>query len=249
MAYVATGVWHHYLITGDRTFLGELWPTVERALNFVCGLQTSFGEIYWAQDTRTGINKDALLTGCSSIHKSLECGLNIARELGEDPGTWYQSRDKLRHAIRHRPERFDRTWESKARYSMDWFYPVLTGVYQHSEAQQRLNARWDTFVAGELGCRCVSDQPWITVAESCELTMACIGAGMIDMGRALFDNLARYQAEDGSWWTGYAFEDQVMWPDERPTWTAGAVMLAADALNHLTPAADLFTSVALPQPA
>jgi hypothetical protein len=249
VAYVATGVWHHYLITNDRPFLRTLWPTVKRALDFVTGLQSPAGEIYWAQDTRTGINKDALITGCSSIHKSLECGLNIAAELSEDAGTWQASRNNLGHAIRTRPDRFDRTWESKARYSMDWFYPVLAGVYQGEHAQQRINASWDTFVAGDLGCRCVADQPWVTVAETCELTMACVGAQMIDQGDEMFENLARYQAEDGSWWTGYAFEDQVMWPDERPTWTAGAVLLAADALQGLTPAASLFTSVALPEPA
>jgi hypothetical protein len=249
VAYVATGVWHHYLATRDRRFLRKLWPTVKRALDFVVGLQAPTGEVYWAQDTRTGINKDALVTGCSSIYKSLECGIHIARELSEDPGRWAQCRHDLGHAIRTRPDRFDRTWESKSRYSMDWFYPVLTGVYQSAQAQHRLHARWDKFVAGDLGCRCVADQSWVTIAESCELTIACVGAGLVDAGNALFDNLARYQTEDGSWWTGYAFDDEVMWPDERPTWTAGAVMLAADALDHLTPAASLFTSVALAEPA
>ncbi|MDH3641093.1 MAG: prenyltransferase [Gammaproteobacteria bacterium] len=254
VAYVATGVWHHYLITGDREFLAELWPTVKLALDFVTGLQAPAGEIYWAQDTRTGINKDALVTGCSSIHKSLECGLNIAFELGEDPGCWLTARDNLGHALRNRPERFDRTWESKDRYSMDWFYPVLAGVYEPHAARLRIEARWSTFVAGDLGCRCVSDQNWVTVAESCELAMACVAADLNERANTLFDDLARYQAEDGSWWTGYAFDDEVMWPDERPTWTAGAVMLAADALDRLTPAAGLFTSVdippgALPEPA
>ena len=74
-------------------------------------------------------------------------------------------------------------------------------------------------------------------------------APVVQAGTEMFENLARYQAEDGAWWTGYAFEDQVMWPDERPTWTAGAVLLAADALYRLTPAASLFTCVALPEPA
>ncbi len=152
VAYVATGVWHHYLITGDCPFLRELWPTVKHALDFVCGLQAPSGEIYWAQDTRTGINKDALVTGCSSIHKSLECGLNIAWVLGEDSAVWRKSRDNLGNTIRTRPDRFDRTWESKARYSMDWFYPVLAGVFQNVEAQRRIEAGWDTFVAADLGC-------------------------------------------------------------------------------------------------
>jgi hypothetical protein len=39
--------------------------------------------------------------------------------------------------------------------------------------------------------------------------------------------------------------EDLLWPDERPTWTAGAIMLAADALTEHTPAAKLFCSVEL----
>ncbi|MCZ6619131.1 MAG: prenyltransferase [Gammaproteobacteria bacterium] len=249
VAYIATGVWHHYLVTGNGTFLAELWPTVKKALEFVIGLQAQSGEIYWAMDTRTGINKDALVTGCSSIHKSLECCANIARVVGEESSFWLHSREKLGNAIRNRPERFDRTWENKSRYSMDWYYPVLTGVIEGRDATRRLNERWDTFVEPGLGCRCVADEPWVTIAESCELTMASLGAGDRDRALDLFGCLSRYQAEDGSWWTGYAFADEAMWPDERPTWTAGVVMLAADALHGLTGASRLFTAINLPEPA
>jgi len=246
VAYFSTGVWHHYLISGDARFLADLWPVAAAAMDFVTGLQAPSGEIYWALDTRTGINKDALVTGCSSIFKSLECTANMAAVLGGDPARWLTARERLGKTLRQRPERFDRTWESKARYSMDWFYPVLAGVFTGAQARARLDSRWHTFVEPTLGCRCVADQPWVTIAESCELTMACVAAGCRSRGRAMFDSIRRYQAEDGSWWTGYAFADDVMWPDERPTWTAGSVLLAADALDHLTPASRLFTSVSLP---
>lgn len=246
VAYFATGVWHHYLISGDRRFLADMWPVAAAAMDFVAGLQAPSGEIYWALDTRTGINKDALVTGCSSIFKSLECTASMAATLGEHPGRWLAVRHRLGETLRRRPERFDRTWESKARYSMDWFYPILAGVFTGAAARVRLDSRWHAFVEPQLGCRCVADQPWVTIAETCELTMACVAAGCHSRGRAVFDSIRRYQAEDGSWWTGYAFADDVMWPDERPTWTAGSVLLAADALDHLTPASRLFTAVALP---
>lgn len=249
VAYAATGIWHHYLISGDRAFLRDLWPTANAAMDFVLGLQAPTGEIYWALDTRFGINKDALITGCSSIYKSLECMSNIAVTLGEHPGRWLDARERLGHTLRNRPERFDRTWESKSRYSMDWFYPVMTGVIEGTAARQQLSSRWKTFVEPGLGCRCVSDQPWVTIAETCELTMACAAAGEYRRACRLFDDLRRYQVEDGSWWTGHALEDDVMWPDERPTWTAGSVLLAADALHRLTAASTLFTRVALPEPA
>jgi hypothetical protein len=243
VAYIATGIWHHFLVTGSLPFLERMWPTVEKAMNFVCELQSPHGEVYWALDTRTGINKDALITGCSSIYKSFECALNIAAALNRSADHWLDARTRLGMALRDRPERFDRTWESKERYSMDWFYPILAGIVQGHAARHRLAQRWSEFVDPELGCRCVSDQPWVTIAESCELTMACLAAGELEKAQALFTNLARYQVEDGSWWTGYAFADDVMWPDERPTWTAGAVLLAIDALDQMTGAAGLFTGL------
>lgn len=123
---------------------------------------------------------------------------------------------------------------------MDWFYPILTGVIRETEATTRLDARWSDFVEPNLGCRCVVEEPWVTVAETCELIIACAGIGQRDRGLQLFEALQRFQLEDGSWWTGYVFKDDVHWPDERPSWTAGAVLLAADALFELTPAHALF---------
>ena len=40
----------------------------------------------------------------------------------------------------------------------------------------------------------------------------------------------------------------IMWPDEKPTWTAGAILLAADALTDYTRASKLFNSVELLEP-
>ncbi len=245
VAYFATGVWHHFLISEDRDFLAEMWPTVERAIGFVLILQTGHGDIHWAISADGSAREDALVTGCSSIYKSLECAHNIAVTLGHDRPQWLDARMRLGDALRNKPERFDRTWESKSRYSMDWFYPVLTGVVQGREARDRLAARWDSFVEDKLGCRCVSDEPWVTVAESCELVMALLAAG--DHARAveLYSWLHQWRLEDGAYWTGYQFALDITWPDEKPTWTAGAIMLAADALTEYSPASRLFRDVEL----
>ena len=76
--------------------------------------------------------------------------------------------------------------------------------------------------------------------ESMSVAMACLAAGARPRAQTVFDSIQRFQVEDGSWWTGYVFPDNVHWPDERPTWTAAAVLLAADALHALTPASRLF---------
>ena len=245
VAYIATGLWHHYLVSADLEFLRAMWPMVEKAMGFVLSLQTIHGEIYWAVDADGTPKDDALMTGCSSIYKSLECAHNIAVTLGKpDPG-WLRARDRLGDALRNKPQRFDRTWESKSRYSMDWFYPVLCGVLSESESRTRIAGRWDEFVEDKLGCRCEKQEPWVTIAESCELVMALLGAG--DHARAVevYSWLHQWRTGDGSYWTGYQLVEDLLWPDEKPTWTAGAILLAADALTEHTAASGLFTGVQL----
>lgn len=241
VAYVATGLWHYYLATGDRKTVEHYWPMVKSALDLVTRLQSDEGEVYWALDAQKAVSHDALTTGCSSIYKSLLCGAELANLVSADPSAWLSARERLGDAIRDKPHRFDRTWPSKARYSMDWFYPVLTGVYQGDAAINRIEGRWAEFVVPGLGCRCVADEPWVTVAETCELIMACLNVGYGNRARQLMADLQRFQVEDGSWWTGYAFKEAIHWPEERPTWTAAAILLAADAFYGLTPAHHLFT--------
>lgn len=245
VAYIATGVWHHYLISRDQHFLAGLWPSVIRAIEFVLNLQTSHGDIHWAVDADGAAREDALVTGCSSIFKSLECAYNISVTVGQPRPDWLAARDLLGEALRHKPQRFDRTWESKARYSMDWFYPVLAGVLPRVQARERLKARWDEFVEPELGCRCVADEPWVTVAESCELTMALLAAGDHARAVTLYSWLHQWRADGGAYWTGYQFVEKLLWPAEKPTWTAGAILLAADALTEHTAAHALFKEVRL----
>lgn len=240
IAYIATGVWHYFLVTNDRSFLQTFFPAVKKAIDFVVRYQSPTGEIYWAVAEDGSAKKDALVTACASIYKSIECAILIARELNEDCDDWLDAHFRLGKTLRHHPECFDRTWESKARFSMDWFYPVLTGVVQGAAASQRIESRWNTFVENNIGCRCVSDEPWVTVAESCELTLALLAANEHTKAATLFSWLHQFMDTDGGYWTGYNFRDDVIWPKEKTTWTAGVVLLAADALTQHTRAANLF---------
>ena len=244
IAYIATGLWHYFLVTDDKAFLVDLFPCVERAIDFVLRFQSPTGEIYWAVAEDGSPKEDALVTACASIYKSLECANAIADTLVIDKTAWRKAQTRLGKTLREHPECFDRTWESKERFSMDWFYPILTGVISGKAAQQRIDKKWALFVENNIGCRCVSDEPWVTVAESCELTLALLAAG--DHARALhlFSWLHQFMDEDGGYWTGYNFRDKVIWPKEKTTWTAGAILLAADALIEHTGAAHLFTKAA-----
>jgi hypothetical protein len=124
---------------------------------------------------------------------------------------------------------------------MDWYYPVLGGALTGAAARDRLAADWDRFVVPGLGARCVSDRPWVTGAETCELALALAAAGQPDAAVEQVAAMQHLRDDDGSYWTGYVFADDARWPVERTTWTAAAVVLAADAISGATPAARLFT--------
>src|SRR5690606_9511721 len=153
-------------------------------------------------------------------------------------------REALEAALREHGDRWGATLpEDTARYSMHWYYPALCGVVTPEAAGRRLDAGWPRFVEDGAGCRCVDDRPWITVAASCELAIALDACGRRDAGREVLGWQLRRQEPDGGFRTG-TVDGYGAWPDgERPTWTAAAVVLAADALYDLTPAGGLFRSL------
>jgi MMP endo-(1,4)-3-O-methyl-alpha-D-mannosidase len=235
-AYVAAGVWHELLITGDRRFAETMWPTVRRAVEWVLGLQAPGGEIAWERDRHGQPGGHSLLTGCASIHQSLRCAVALADFVGESQPDWELAADQLAHAVAWHPESF----ADKSRFSMDWYYPVLGGVLRGAAATRRLAADWDRFVVPGLGVRCVDDQPWVTGAESCELVLALHAAGQPDAAARLFADVQHLRDSDGAYWTGWQFADQRHFPAERSAWTAAAVILAADALSGTTGGAGVF---------
>lgn len=241
LAYPATGLWHYFLVTRDKNYVAEIFPVIERAIDFVIAHQNPDGDIQWAVSRTEALPHDSLVTACASILRSLECAILLSELLDKSRPVWNAAYLKLSDALKNKPWRFDRTWESKSRFSMDWFYPILSGAYTPTEAALRLRERWEIFVEPEVGCRCVSDQPWMTVAESCELVLALVAAGERQKAEQIFLQLQRWQDMDGGYWTGYNFKNRAIWPREKTSWTGAAILLAADALYQLTPASRLFT--------
>ncbi len=239
-AYPATGIWHYYLVTGDTDFLGTHWPMVEAATDFVISLQTEYGDVRWAAPDEHTPEDDALVTGCSSIYKSLLFAYRLSAAVGCTRPDWLTARTALGTALREKPYRFDRHWEKKDNFSMDWFYPVIAGVFLGQAARDRLAARWDAFVSEGRGCRCVLEQPWVTVAESAELVIALLASGQRARAAEVLSWLHQWRDDAGRYWMGYQYVSGVPWPDEKPAWTAAAVILATDALLGLTPANGLF---------
>jgi hypothetical protein len=238
-AYVAAGVWHHWLLTRDRGFLETMWKVVEPAIDFVLDLQTPRGEIIWARHADGTPWSFALLTGSSSICHSLRCAIAIAEELEHERPDWELSLARLADVIRSRPEG---AFAPKNRWAMDWYYPVLSGALG-DDAPAHLEAKREVFVMDGLGVRCVSDRPWITAAETCECALAHLAVGDKERALDLFDWAQRMRLDDGRYWTGTVYPEDVHFPqDETSTYTAAAVVLAADALAGTSPVAELFTT-------
>ena len=216
-------------------------PMVSRALDWVAARQRPSGDIVWRDpDPDQALDEvDSLRAGNASLYKSFEAGLRIADALGRKKPRWAQARRSIARAFSAHPEAFDRKGADRSGYAMDWYYPVLTGAVCGPEAARRLDGDWARFVVADLGCRCVADEPWVTAAETAELALACLTLGRREAARRLIADLASLAKGAQGYWMGWQYELGVVWPKERPGWTSAAVVLAADALEGLSPGHEL----------
>lgn len=243
IAYVAAGVWHHWLLYSDRGFAEAMWPVVEAAIDFVLELQTPRGEIIWARHADGTPWSFALLTGSSSMCHSLRCAVALADLLGHERPDWELSAARLSHVVAaHCAGDMPDAFAPKHRWAMDWYYPVMAGVLRDDVARQRLDDGSGTFIMDGLGVRCVSDRPWTTAAETCECLLAYLAVGRRDQALDLFRAAQALRCDDGHYHTGLVHPDRVTFPGgERTTYTDAAVVMAADAIAGVSPASRLLT--------
>ena len=218
-AYLATGAWHRYVSTGDVDALEDLWPTIAAGIDFVLRWQRPDGSIRWSLDASGFLEEYALLTGSSSIYHSLRCAIACAERLGHERPDWEFAAGRLAHAVAYDPSAF----APKVEFAMDWYYPVLSGAMTGQAARRCIEASWSTFV------------------------MALDALSMDDAARTLLTWVQQLRNDDGSYWTGMVYPEEATYPPlERSTYTAGAMVLAADALGRSTPASGLFRGEGLP---
>lgn len=223
IAYVAVGVLHHWLATGDDRWLAAQWPMVECALTFVLELQQPSGEVFWAREPDGTQFHYALVTGSSSIHHSLGATVKIASALGKPTERFSEARTRLGNALRHHEREF---FAEKDRWAMDWYYPVLGGIHRGDAAAARMRASWSRFVM-DGGVRCVDDHPWVTTGETAEAAIACALAGMEVEAAELLRCTRALRSSDGSYWTGLHIPSNTWFPEgERTAYSAAAVVLA-----------------------
>ena len=240
-AYIAAGAWHHFLATRDQPFLDEMWPVVRAAIENVLTLQRADGGIDWARDAAGERWPEALLTSSACILLSLRCAIAHATELGLASDPWRRASSRLAVALREGAH-----FAQRDRYAMDWYYPVLSGALGLGTARALIQSRWSAFVKDGRGSLCVLDEPWVTAGESAELVIACTVAGETRRAAELLGWLDHLRDEDGLYWTGRNHTDNTVFPHEKTTWSAGAVLLAADAGLGSGPQSSFFRDLGAP---
>lgn len=242
--YAAVTVLRSALALNEPGWLDRYAGPVRRAIEFVLSCQTPEGDIVWRKpDAGEALDSvDSLRAGNACLYKSLECAIRLETALAGELRDLTEARARLAEALHDKDWRFDRKSTDRRRYAMDWYYPVLSGVHSREESQRRLEAGWSRYVVEGLGSRCVADEPWVTAAETAELALACQAVGWTGKARKLITDLAPLAARSGGYWMGWQFEEEILWPYERPAWTSAAVILAADAIEHLSPGSDLLVT-------
>ena len=241
--YIAVAALHFFRIFKDINFLQSIWSSIELAVNFSVELQQDNGTIPWSINNNSQIENDYLLTGCSSILKSIECGIALSIILNETENIekWKKAHLLLSNAIQDPDGKFDLIKDRK-RFSMDWYYPILSGCLKQDEKSHYINKIFKDFYLDGIGIKCVIEEPWVTVAETSEFILALMCAGYDDEAKRLLFDVLNISDEEGIPFMGWQYEQNIFWPEEKPSWTAAALMLSADCVFDYSDASDLFKS-------
>jgi hypothetical protein len=87
----------------------------------------------------------------------------------------------------------------------------------------------------------VSDEPWVTASETAEASLSYAAIGDFATATDLLAWTRPHRLDDGSYLTGLVHPEGIVFPaDEHTSYTAAAVILAADAITGASPASDLF---------
>ena len=239
--YISVAALHFYKIFEDKEFLEYLWPNIKLALKFSLSLQIPNGTIPWSIDEGGKIEEDYLLTGSSSILKSIECGIAISKLLNdkENISNWTQSHKSLSNAIRNPMGKFDLLQDRK-RFSMDWYYPILSGCLNDKERDYYIDKVFNDFYIEDIGVKCVIEEPWITVAETCEFIIALMISNRDEDAKKLLLDVLNICDKDNIPYMGWQYKENIFWPKEKPSWTSAAAILAADTILDFSNASDLF---------
>ena len=113
--------------------------------------------------------------------KSIECGIAISNIIDETENIkkWKKAYLLLSSAIQGPIGKFDLTKDRK-RFSMDWYYPILSGCLKQHDKLRYIDKIFKDFYVEGIGIKCVIEEPWVTVAETSEFILSLMCAGYED---------------------------------------------------------------------
>ncbi len=226
VAYLAVGLFHHVISTGDLAYGARRFLGVERAIEFVLAHELADGAIAWEVDAHGRTSDRALIAGSSSIVLSLRCAVALGQALGVDRPRWQAAARSLAAAVRGA----GRAFFDNSHFAMDAYYPVIAGVVAGAAATAALADARSRFATDD-GVRCRSDRRWVTTAESAELAIAHALVGDDDVARVLLSTTGDKRRRSGGYLTGIVYPERTEFPPgEETTYSAAAVVLAADLL-------------------
>ncbi len=183
-----------------------------------------------------------------TIQSSINFSLNLQNANGIIPWSidfevnknWLTAYNRLSSAIRNPKGLFDITID-RSRFSMDSYYPILSGCLTKSEKEVYIEKIFNEFYIEGLGVKCVREEPWITVAETCEFIIALIMSGNISKAKKILIEVLNISDKKNIPFMGWQFEENFFWPNEKPTWTSAALIIAADSIYDFSDGSDIFT--------
>ena len=123
---------------------------------------------------------------------------------------------------------------------MDSYYPILSGCLNEKEIKSYIDKTLSDFYVDGIGIKCVKEEPWITVAETSEFIISLVIQGNVKKSKELLLDVINISDENKIPYMGWQYEENIFWPNEKPSWTAAALIIAADSVLNFTDASDLF---------
>ena len=189
-AYVATGVWHHFLATGDAGFLDA--DVARRRAGH--GLRARPADAGRRDHLGPPRRRHAVVV--RPAHRLVEhLPQPAVRRRHRRAGSGHDRPDvgarppaRCAEAIAERPGAF----LPKDRWAMDWYYPVLAGVVTGDAGPGPAGRRLGPVRHGRPGRPLRRRPAWVTAAETCECALAHLAAGETDRGRSAVPEAASH---------------------------------------------------------
>tara|TARA_B100001115_G_scaffold54232_1_gene40121 strand:- start:117 stop:587 length:471 start_codon:yes stop_codon:yes gene_type:complete len=146
----------------------------------------------------------------------------------------------LAQAVKNPNGLFDLT-QDRSRFSMDWYYPIISGALSSKERDFYIQKIFKDFYVDGLGIKCVIEEPWVTVAETSEFIISLVISNRVEEAKKIFSEVMNITDVNNVPYMGWQYKQSIFWPEEKPSWTSAALILAADSIYNFSSGSDILT--------